>query len=167
MKKIDYFFVGKELLNIIYLHDEEDNERLDHVLFFEKKNSEVVGLYIRGMNPLLSSRSVYELDDFNLFASYEKLVEVKEDIRFEIKCTRVYFNTQYNELFGLYLANADKSCSIVIAFLQDEMYVEQNCSEYEARQKLSERFPDTSLIIYEKNHEQEWKQIDLGDSYHV
>jgi len=68
MKKIDYFFVGKELLNIIYLHDEEDNERLDHVLFFEKKNSEVVGLYIRGMNPLLSSRSVYELDDFNLFA---------------------------------------------------------------------------------------------------
>jgi len=47
------------------------------------------------------------------------------------------------------------------------MYVEQNCSEYEVRQKLSERFPDTSLIIYEKNHEHEWKQINLGESHHV
>lgn len=32
-KKFDYFFENKEISNIIYLHDEEDNERLDHCYF--------------------------------------------------------------------------------------------------------------------------------------
>ena len=84
-KKFGYFFDKKEISNIIYLHDEDDNERLDHVLFFEKDNGDVIGLYIRGMNPLISVNRVYDLDDFNLFSSYEGLIECKENIKLNIE----------------------------------------------------------------------------------
>ncbi len=106
-KKFGYFFDKKEISNIIYLHDEDDNERLDHVLFFEKYNGDVVGLYLRGMNPLISMNKVYDLDDFNLFSSYEGLIECKENIKLNIEYISLFFSTQYNELLDFYLANND------------------------------------------------------------
>ncbi|MGX1568816.1 hypothetical protein, partial [Paenibacillus terrae] len=135
-RKFDYFFEQKEISNIIYLHDEDDNERLDHVLFLEKDDGNVIGLYIRGMNPLISVNRIYDLDDFNLFASYEGLVESKENIKLRIEYIGLFFSTQYNELLGFYLANNDASSSIFILFLQDEIYVEKDCSKYEASRAL-------------------------------
>ncbi|MBB6022783.1 hypothetical protein HNR77_003882 [Paenibacillus sp. JGP012] len=46
IKKFDYYFEQKEISNIIYLHDQDDHERLDQVLFLEKEDGHVIGLYI-------------------------------------------------------------------------------------------------------------------------
>ncbi|GGG82928.1 hypothetical protein [Paenibacillus radicis (ex Gao et al. 2016)] len=78
-KKFAYFFEHIEISNIIYLHDEDDNERLDHVIFLEKNDGDVIGIYLRGMNPLISANRIYDLDDFNLFANYDELIECKEN----------------------------------------------------------------------------------------
>ncbi|WP_017427988.1 hypothetical protein [Paenibacillus sp. ICGEB2008] len=149
-KKFDYFFEQKEISNIIYLHDEDDNERLDHVLFLEKGDGNVIGLYIRGMNPLISVNRIYDLDDFNLFASYEGLIESKENIKLRVEYIGMFFSTQYNELLGFYLANNDVSSSIFILFSQDEIYVEKDCSKYEASRALEKRFSTEGFITYEK-----------------
>ncbi|WP_260865910.1 hypothetical protein [Paenibacillus xylanexedens] len=65
-KKIDYYFSQQEIANIIYLQDEEDHERLDQVVFLEKSDGDVIGIYIRGMNPLISANRIDDVDDFNL-----------------------------------------------------------------------------------------------------
>ncbi|WP_375106220.1 hypothetical protein AB9L15_06315 [Lysinibacillus fusiformis] len=160
-KKFGYFFDKKEILNIIYLHDEDDNERLDHVLYFEKDNGDVIGLYIRGMNPLISVNRVYDLDDFNLFSSYEGLIECKENIKLKIEYIGLFFSTQYNELLGFYLANNDASSSIFILFLQDEIYMEKDCSKYEASRILENRFSTEGFITYEKTCETDWRQLNF------
>ncbi|GAA0137035.1 hypothetical protein YSY43_38760 [Paenibacillus sp. YSY-4.3] len=160
-KKFDYFFEQKEISNIIYLHDEDDNERLDHVLFFEKDNGDVIGLYIRGMNPLISVNRIYDLDDFNLFASYEGLIECKENIKLKIEYIDLFFSTQYNELLGFYLVNNDATSSIFILFLQDEIYMEKDCSKHEASRMLEKRFSAEGFITYEKKCEIDWKQVDF------
>lgn len=160
-KKFGYFFDKKEISNIIYLHDEDDNERLDHVLFFEKDNGDVIGLYIRGMNPLISVNRVYDLDDFNLFSSYEGLIECKENIKLKIEYIGLFFSTQYNELLGFYLANNDASSSIFILFLQDEIYMEKDCSKYEASRILENRFSTEGFITYEKTCETDWRQLNF------
>ncbi|TKI53799.1 hypothetical protein FC756_22045 [Lysinibacillus mangiferihumi] len=160
-KKFNYFFYKKEISNIIYLHDEDDNERLDHVIFFEKDNGDVIGLYIRGMNPLISVNRVYDLDDFNLFSSYEGLIECKENIKFKIEYIGLFFNTQYNELLGFYFANKDVSSSIFILFLQDEIYMEKDCTKYEASRILEKRFSTEGFITYEKKCGTNWRQLNF------
>ncbi|WP_379140901.1 hypothetical protein [Paenibacillus sp. sgz500992] len=158
-KKFDYFFGQKEIANLIYLHDEGDNERLDHVLFLEKDSGDVIGLYIRGMNPLFSVNRIYDLDDFNLFASYEGLIECKEKIKLKMEYVGLFFSTQYNELLGFYLANNDASSSIFILFLQDEIYMEKDCSRYEVSRVLEKRFSTEGFITYEKKCETDWEKI--------
>ncbi len=160
-KKFDYFFVQKEISSIIYLHDEDDNERLDHVLFLEKDNGDVIGLYIRGMNPLISMNRIYDLDDFNLFDSYEGLIECKENIKLKIEYIGLFFSTQYNELLGFYLVNNDASSSIFILFLQDEIYMEKDCTKHEVSRMLEKRFSTEGFITYEKISESDWKEINF------
>ncbi|MFF2484330.1 hypothetical protein [Paenibacillus sp. NPDC058071] len=160
-KKFEYFFEQKEISNIIYLHDEDDNERLNHVLFLEKDNGDVIGLYIRGMNPLISVNRIYDLDDFNLFSSYEGLIECKENIKLKLEYIVLFFSTQYNELLGLYLANNDASSSIFILFLQDEMHLEKDCGKHEASRMLEKRFSIEGFISYEKKCETDWKVVNF------
>lgn len=139
VKKFDHYFGHKEVSNIIYLHDEADDERLDHVLFLEEANGDVVGLYIRGMNPLISGHRIDDLDDFNLYASYEEgLIERKEKFEIRVQLVFLFFATDYNELLGFYLANDSASRSLLVLFLQDKMVIEKNCSEYEAGECLKE-----------------------------
>lgn len=158
-KKFDYYFKQKEFANIIYLHDEKDNERLDHVLFFEKDNGNVIGLYIRGMNPLISVNRIYEIDDFNLFASYEGLIECKENIKLKIEYMCLFFGNQYNELLGFYLSNGDVSSSLLVLFLYDEIYVKKDCSKYDAGMMLEKSFLHVEgFITYEKRYETDWKK---------
>ncbi|PNQ82800.1 hypothetical protein [Paenibacillus sp. F4] len=160
-KKFDYFFEQKEISNIIYLHDEDDNERLDHVLFLEKDDGNVIGLYIRGMNPLISVNRIYDLDDFNLFASYEGLVESKENIKLRIEYICLFFSSEYNELLGFYLSNNDVSSSLFVLFLQDEIDVKKNYSKSDASKVLKNKYSTEGYITYEKKSETDWKKINF------
>lgn len=160
-KKFDHFFEQKEISNVIYLHDEDDNERLDHVIFLEKDDGDVIGIYIRGMNPLISVNSIYVLDDFNLFASYEGFIECKEKIIFKIEYINLFFSSQYNELLGFYLSNNDASSSLFILFFQDEIYVKKDCSKSHASRILEKKFSTEGLITYEKKSESDWGKINF------
>lgn len=157
-KKFDLLFKQKEISNIIYLHDQDDNERLDHVLFLEKDDGNVIGLYIRGMNPLISVNRIYDLDDFNLFASYEGLTEFEENIILKVEYIGLFFSTQYNELLGFYLSNNDASSSLLILFLHDEIYVKRDCSKYDASRMLEKRFSTKGFITYEKKCKTDWEE---------
>ncbi|MDM5276693.1 hypothetical protein QUF95_04850 [Paenibacillus silvae] len=161
IKKFDYYFRQKEILNIIHVHDQDDHERLDQVLFLEKKDSHVIGLYIRGMNPLISVNRIYDLDDFNLYASYERLVESKENIKLRIENIRLYFSSKYNELLGFYLSDNDESSSLFVLFLQDEMDVKKNESKSDASKILKSRYSTEGYIIYEKESQGDWEEIEM------
>lgn len=160
-KKLDHFFEHKELLNIIYLHDEDDNERLDHVFFLEKDDGDVIGIYIRGMNPLISANRIYDLDDFNLFASYDGLTEYKENLIFKIEYICSFFSSEYNELLGFYLSNNDASSSLFVLFLQDEIDVKKNCSKSDASKILKNKYSTEGYITYEKKSESDWEEIKM------
>lgn len=160
-KKFGHFFEQKEISNIIYLHDEDDNERLDHVIFFEKNDGDVIGIYIRGMNPLISVNRIYDLDDFNLFASYEGLIECKENVVFKIEYIDLFFSSQYNELLGFYLWNSDASSSLFILFFHDEIYVNKDCSKSDANRILKKKFSTEGFITYEKKSESDWEKINF------
>lgn len=71
------------------------------------------------------------------------------------------FSTQYNELFGFYLANNNTSSSIFILFLYDEIYLEKNCSKYEASKILKKRFSSEGFMTYEKKCETDWRIINF------
>ncbi|WP_017692555.1 hypothetical protein [Paenibacillus sp. PAMC 26794] len=160
-KKFDYFFKNKEFSNIIYLHDEDDQERLDHVLFLEKADGKVIGLYIRGMNPLISVNRIYDLDDFNLFASYEELVESKENIQLRVEYICLFFSSGYNELLGFYLSNNDTSSSLFVLFLQDEIDMIKNCSKSDASKILKNKYSSKGYITYEKKSESDWEEMKM------
>ncbi|MEO3945920.1 hypothetical protein [Gorillibacterium sp. CAU 1737] len=158
MKKADYFFGQKELVFIVYLHDAEDRERLDHVVFLEKVDGEVTGLYIRGMNPLLSGHRIEELDDFNLFDRYDGLEECKEEIQLNIESISLFFSSQYNELRGIFLSNSHESTSLFLAFLQDEMIVEKNLGLPQTVGWLEKRFSKEGVVAYEKRTGGAWER---------
>jgi len=160
-KKFDYFFESKEISNIIYLHDVDGNERLDHVLFLEKDNGNVVGLYIRGLNPLISGNRIYDLDDFNLFDSYDGLIECKENIILKIEYMALFFGTQYNELLGFYLSNNDTSSSLFMLFFYDEICIKKNCSKYDASGMIEKRLSTEGFIIYERKCETDWEKTNF------
>lgn len=160
-KKFDHYFDQKEISNIIYLHDEDDHERLDHVIFLETDDGGVIGIYIRGMNPLISVNRIYDLDDFNLFASYEGLIESKENITFKIEYIRLFFSSQYNELLGFYLSNNDASGSLFVLFFHDEIYVKKDCSKSDASRILEKKFSTDGFITYGKKSKSDWEKINF------
>ncbi|MCG7376049.1 hypothetical protein MH215_03525 [Paenibacillus sp. ACRSA] len=155
-QKIDHYFNQQEITNIIYLQDEEDHERLDQVVFLEKSDGDVIGIYIRGMNPLISANRIDDVDDFNLYATYEGLLEYKEKLNFKIEYIGLVFGSQYNELLGLYLSNDEASESIFMLFLQDEILVEQGCSKVYATRVLDARFSANGYVTYIKESEKDW-----------
>lgn len=162
-KKFDYFFQHKEISNIIYLHDEEDNERLDHVIFLEKNNGDVTGIFIRGMNPLISPNRISDLDDFNLFASYDGLIEHKDNILFKVEHICLFFSAEYNELLGLYLLNADDSTSLFILFLHDQIDVKKGCNKSDVAKIILDRYSNNGFITYEKKSGGGWEGIKVQD----
>ncbi|WP_223556329.1 hypothetical protein [Lysinibacillus sphaericus] len=154
-KKMDELLWKEEFTNLIYLHDKEDNERLDQVIFLKKNNEDVVGFYIRGNNPLISVNKVYSLDDFNLYATYDELIEYEEKNfkLFNTECIRLYFNPGYNELLGIYLSDIDGFRSLIILFLQDEIQIVNNCKISDIDtvfEKFSLQVSVGKLIVYEK-----------------
>lgn len=164
-QKFEYFFLHKEISNIIYLHDEEDNERLDHVVFLEKKDGDVTGIFIRGMNPFISTNRIFDLDDFNLFASYDELTEHKDNIALKIERIGLFFSAEYNELLGLYLSDADDSTSLFILFLHDQIEVKKGCNKSDAAKIISDRYSNNGFVTYEKKSEEGWRQIKVENCY--
>lgn len=67
-------------------------------------------------------------------------MNVRKILNSKIEYVGMFFNTQYNELLGFYLANNDASSSIFILFLQDEIYMEKDCSRYEVSRVLEKGF---------------------------
>ncbi|MDM5247982.1 hypothetical protein [Lysinibacillus sp. G4S2] len=154
-KKMDKFLWKEEFTNIIYLHDKEDNERLDQVLFLKKNNEDVVGFYIRGTNPLISVNKVHNLDDFNLFATYDELIEYEENDfnLFKTECIRLYFNPNFHELLGIYLSDINGVSSLIILFLQDEIQIVNDCKISDIDSVFEKFFLQVSvgnMIVYEK-----------------
>ncbi|TVX94089.1 hypothetical protein [Paenibacillus agilis] len=162
-KKFDYFFRDKEISNIIYLHDEEDNERLDHVIFLEQNNGDVIGIFIRGMNPLLSPNRIFDLDDFNLLASYDGLIERKDNILFKVEHLCLFVSAKYNELLGVYLSNADDSTSLFILFLHDQIDVKKGCNKSDITEIITDKYLNNGYITYEKKSGGGWKEIKMED----
>ena len=155
-KKIDRLFWNKEIINIIYLHDKQDNERLDQVIYLEESNGSVIGLYINGMNPVFSLNKIHNFDEFNLFASYDALNECKEGkfLKFKISHIKLIFNTQYNELFGLYLSSVNESNSIMLLFMQNVIHIELGCKKTEIMKVLEENISHITTnqyLVYEKD----------------
>lgn len=156
IKKIEYLFWYEVISSVIFVHDEEDNERLDQVLFLEKTNGNVVGLYVNSMNPIFALNRFYDFDYFNLFASYDELYELKENnfCEFKVEYIKLVFNSQYNELCALFLSNADKTNSILLLFMHDEIRLILNCSKFEFRRILNESFLHVSnehFLTYKKD----------------
>jgi hypothetical protein len=162
-KKFDYYFQHIEISNIIYLHDEEDNERLDHVIFLEQNNGDVIGIFIRGMNPLISPNRFSDLDDFNLFASYDGLNEIKDNIFFKVEHIYLFFSAKYNELLGLFLTNANDSTSLFILFLHDQIDVRKGCTRSDIAKIISDTYSNNDFITFEKKGRGWWKEINVED----
>ncbi|MCL9663120.1 hypothetical protein L2089_20765 [Paenibacillus hunanensis] len=163
IKKLTFFFGQQKISSLVYLYDEDDNEMLDHVIFFEKEDSSNLGLYIRGLNPLFSINKIHELDDFNLFASYEKISEYKEEFKLSIEYICFHISSEYNELLGVYLSNSNNSQSILILFLQDKIELFKNCNYSEARKMLENRCLQEDYISYEKYHTEDWRKLITTD----
>lgn len=160
-KKFDYFFQHIEISNIIYLHDEEDNERLDHVIFLEQNNDDVVGIFIRGMNPLISSNRFSDLDDFNLFTSYDSLIEHKDNILFKVEHIYLFLSAEYNELLGLFLTNANESTSLFILFLHDQIDVRKGCTRSDVAKIILDKYSNSGFITYIKKGGGSWKDVNV------
>ncbi|MCW3793186.1 hypothetical protein OM416_16470 [Paenibacillus sp. LS1] len=161
IKKMSYFFEHKKISNIIYLHDEDNYERLDHVIFLETEDGDFIGIYIRGMNPHFSSNRIYDLDDFNLFANYERLIEHKENIIFKIEYVCLFFSSEYNELLGFYLSNKDISSSLFVLFSQDEIDVKKNYSKSDVIEIIKNKYSSEGFITYEKKSESGWEDLKI------
>ena len=156
MKKMDRLLWGKEISGLIWLHDKADGQRLDQVVFLKKADGCAIGFYADGMNPLISSNRVDESDDFNLYASYDELIETEEkDSRsFRIDNLKLYFNARYNELMGLYLSD-DLGASLLIVFLDDEIHVIHHCKKSDVDTVFKEKkihIPVNDIFIYERTH---------------
>ena len=128
LKKISHLFYGKTISDLILLRD-EDGDLIDNVRFFELEFSDVVGFYINGSNPQISTNHFDDFDDFNLYASYSTLSENRESefLSFEVNFIRVLFHPEYNEIISIFLSSSDLSVSVV--FSTDEIYTHLNCKE--------------------------------------
>lgn len=155
-QKMDCFFKYNEIVNILYLNDVEDNERLDHVVFFEMDKNDVIGFFIRGMNPLISVNKIDCLDDFNLYASYEDLVEVRENFNLKIEYACLYFNTEFNEIFGCYLMENQNTKSLLVLFEHDRLVIMLNRSKLDVNSALKKKYSN-GYLAYEKMRNRNWE----------
>ena len=124
IKKIEYFFYNKSILELYRLFDEE-NQEIDNVLYL-KTNENFIGIYIKGENPFFSDFSIQELDIFNLYETYQNLEYAKEKLLIKINDYKLVFNSEYNELLGIYLKDNEKISSFCIIFQFDNIITRKN-----------------------------------------
>ena len=161
LTRLDFHFSNKLLSNIIMLCDEE-NDIIDNVVFLETDAKNVVGFYMNGMNPMISSNRSLVSDDFNLFSLYEKLSEIKRGLKspFYIKKIKVIFHPSYNEMLAIFLSSDDNSSSMLVTFQGDEINVVEGVSLGKyinvIKNNLSQ-FKNIDFLIFCKNESSDWK----------
>ena len=161
-KKIEILFLNKEILNVLYVKDEDD-DLLDNVIFLEMASENVVGVYVNGMNPIFSMSHFEQFDSFNLYERYSKLTEckVKEVPSFKIGAIKLAFNSEYNELIGIYLSDVSSKSSLFMIFSQDEISLEK--AEEGIKELIVEKSNHMSLeniLIYERSESDvKWRVI--------
>lgn len=159
LKKISSLLYNKTISELIMVSD-ENGELIDNVSFFEVDYGGVVGFYINGANPLISTNFVNESDDFNLYSLYSVLSESRSGVflPFKVEFIKVFFHSEYNEVFSIFLSSADLSSSILIVFSTDEIHVCINCGESDLVKVIKEhltQFEDVDFFTC---------KIDIGDA---
>lgn len=125
LNKIDTLFCWVNITDVISFSDEDD-DLIDNTIFLEIDNCKVIGFYINGMNPYITTNRISEFDDFNLNALYSQLKENKLGIPssfFTVGYIKIIFNPDYDEVIAIYLSSSDCSSSILIIFSEDEIYI--------------------------------------------
>lgn len=113
--------MNKSISNIIYFKDQDD-EKLEDLIFLETQNHHVAGIYIDGANPYFSPYMPDNIDTFNLFSKYDEINRVENKrIPLSIQKIRSLNSNSYNEQLGLYLSDEDEKNSLFILFLQDTL----------------------------------------------
>lgn len=163
--KLDLFFMNKSISNIIYFKDQDD-EKLEDLIFLETLDHHVAGIYIDGANPYFSPYMPDNIDTFNLFSKYDELNRVENKrIPLSIQKIRSLNSNSYNEQLGLYLSDEDEKNSLFILFLQDTL-----CIEYDRRfeqcipimQDTLKHIPLDDISCYEnRSSKPGWTQIAL------
>ncbi|KAF0867283.1 MULTISPECIES: hypothetical protein [Pseudomonas] len=158
LKKISSLLYNKTISSLIMVSD-ENGELIDNVSFFEVDYGGVVGFYINGANPLISTNLINEFDDFNLYSLYSVLSERRSGdfLPFKVEFIKVFFHSEYNEAFSIFLSSADFSSSILIVFSTDEIHAYINCGERDLVKMIKEhltQFEDIDFFTC---------KIDIGD----
>lgn len=155
LSKILALFDGVTISDLIFITD-EDGDFIDNVVFFEVNFNRVVGFYINGANPLITKNHIHDFDDFNLYASYSILNENKQGIpsSFKVEYIKVIFHPDYDEVVAIYLSSFDFSSSAFIVFSTDEIYVRNDCKEYDLINVVKEyliQYENIDFEVFKKN----------------
>lgn len=155
LNKIVSLFNGVVVSSLIHISD-EDGYLISNVCFFEVDYNRVVGFYINGANPLVTSNHINEFDDFNLYSMYETLTEVKSGVLpvFRVEHMKAVFHPEYDELVALFLSSADFSISLLVVFSIDEIYVHVGCNQGDYIEVIKNdllQFKEIDFLIFQKN----------------
>lgn len=155
LNKIFSLFNGVVISDLIYIHDESDSV-IDNVCFFALNHSQVVGFYINGTNPLMTTSHIEHFDSFNLYSMYTRLAEVKSGrlSAFPVEYMKVVFHPDYNELIAILLSSADFLQSVLVVFSTDEIYVHENCHQSDFIELIKtdlKQFQKTDFLVFQKD----------------
>ncbi|WP_271801804.1 hypothetical protein [Commensalibacter communis] len=113
---MDFYLSNKQITSLLYLQD-QDHHRLADVVFLQTNNQQVIGMFIDGVNPFFTSYLADQRDDFNLFATYEKLSIQSVPYIFCIEKVYSFHHRLYREHLAIYVSNKQEKQSILILFL--------------------------------------------------
>ncbi|CAI3949029.1 unnamed protein product [Commensalibacter communis] len=142
-KKLDFYLSNKQITSLLYLQD-QDHHRLADVVFLQTNNQQVIGMFIDGVNPFFTSYLPDQRDDFNLFATYEKLSIQSVPYIFCIEKVYSFHHRLYHEHLAIYVSNKQEKQSILILFLQDECYIKTDISYEQCKEIILQNIKHTS-----------------------
>lgn len=106
--KLDFFFMNKAISNIIFFKDQDD-DKLEDLVFIEMRDNSVIGIYIDGANPCFSTYMPDHIDTCNLFSHYDELNRIEEkQFHLLIQKIRSFNSCTYNEQLGIFLSDEDE-----------------------------------------------------------
>jgi hypothetical protein len=136
LKKIEKLFLEKKISIITTLLDEDD-DLIDNAIYIKIEN-EYLGIYINGTNPFFSKSFIENIDMFNLYENYNQIkTDSKKITEFKIDSIKIVFNSDYNELLGLYFSNSTiEESSFSIIFMSDELDVLEDYTFEDYKNKI-------------------------------
>lgn len=156
IQKINLLFYNKKINKNFFLYD-EDEEMIDNV-FYMQIDSQYVGIYINGSNPLFTSYFINEIDSFNLYENYKYIEPIEDNLNllFILKILLI-FNLDYNELIGMYFYDEKIGNSKSFIFQEDSIIIDNNIDFHKFTNKVNENLMHIkNVIIYEKSLNKDW-----------